>query len=243
MGQSLADTALKTPRIYLDPPLQEGQQVALDSATSHHLMRVLRLQVGQMIIVCDGQGTDYRATLLPARGQGKQQQVWVELGSSAPNQSESSKPLQLGVAPIQGERFERMLEQLAELGVASITPVICERSNVRQVNDAKLQRWRRVALEACQLAGRGVPLRIHAAVRFHQFVQSDRKGCLLHQEGQQKGRHGFDFDHLLIGPEGGFTSAEIQLGQSRNWQAWSLGERNLRVETAALVGAVWILQD
>ncbi len=234
---------MKTPRIYHDPPLQEGQQLPLDPATSHHLMRVLRLQVGELIIVCDGQGMDYRATLLPARGQGKQQQVWVELGSPAPNQAESTRPLHLGIAPINSERFERMLEQLSELGVASITPVICERSNVRQINDAKLQRWRRVALEACQLAGRGVPLRINGAVRLTQFIQPERRGCLLHQEGPRKGREGFDFDHLLIGPEGGFSQAEVSLAEARKWPAWSMGGRNLRVETAALVGAVWTLQD
>ena len=135
---------MNSPRVYVDPPLQEGQKLALDPAASHHLMRVLRLNVGQIITVCDGQGNDYRATLLPPRGTGRQQQVWVELGSCQPNKAEHTHSLHIGVAPISGERFERMLEQLAELGVVSVTPLLTERTNVRQISEPKLQRWRRV---------------------------------------------------------------------------------------------------
>jgi 16S rRNA (uracil1498-N3)-methyltransferase len=232
---------LKVSRIYVDPPLQEGQKLALDPAVSHHLMRVLRLQVGEIIVVCDGQGNDYRATLLPPRGQGRQQQVWVELGSSQPNKAEASHALHLGVAPISGERFERMLEQLAELGVISVTPLFTERTNVRQVSEPRLQRWRRVANEASMLAGRGSPLRILPAQRFLQFIQSNPKGCVLHQEAKVAPSQAFDFSHLAIGPEGGFSDSEIGLASQRGWQCWSLGPRNLRVETAALVGAVLTL--
>ena len=74
MGWPPAGAAVNNPRVYVDPPLQEGQKLALDPSASHHLMRVLRLNVGQIITVCDGQGNDYRATLLPPRGTGRQQQ-------------------------------------------------------------------------------------------------------------------------------------------------------------------------
>lgn len=228
---------MNSPRVYVDPPLQEGQKLALDPGTSHHLMRVLRLNVGEIITVCDGQGSDYRATLLPPRGTGRQQQVWVELGSCQPNKAEAALSLHIGVAPISGERFERMLEQLAELGVVSVTPLLTERTNVRQVSEPKLQRWRRVATEASQLAGRGSPLRIGAPQRLLQFLQSSNEGCLLHQMAPPAPTR-FGFSHLAVGPEGGFTNAEISLANGRGWQCWSLGPRNLRVETAALVGAV-----
>jgi 16S rRNA (uracil1498-N3)-methyltransferase len=228
---------LKTPRVFVDPPLQEGQQFALDSAVTHHLMRVLRVPNGGVITVCDGQGNDYIATVLGPRGQGRQQLLWVELGSSQRNQAEAEHTLHVGVAPVSGERFERMLEQLAELGVVSVTPLLTERSNVRQINDPKLQRWRRVALEACQLAGRGTALRIGAPQRLSQFLQAGLHGCLLHQIAPPAPQR-FDFSHLAIGPEGGFSTSEVMLAAERGWQCWSLGARNLRVETAALVGAV-----
>lgn len=232
---------MKTPRVFVDPPLSEGQQFALDSSVSHHLLRVLRMQVGQIITVCDGQGNDYRATILGPRGQGRQQLLWVELGSCQPNLAEPEHTLHIGVAPVSGDRFERMLEQLAELGVASVTPLLTERSNVRQINEPRLQRWRRVALEACQLAGRGVPMRISPPMRLSQFLQRGVHGCLLHQTAPPAPSK-FDFSHIAIGPEGGFTQGEVSLAAERGWQCWSLGARNLRVETAAFVGAVLSLQ-
>lgn len=233
---------MKQPRVYVDPPLQEGQQLLLDPSTSHHLLRVLRIQVGQVITVCDGQGNDYRATLLPPRGQGRTQQALVELGSCHPNQAEAPRAIHLGVAPISGERFERMIEQLAELGVVSLTPLLTERTNTKQVSEPKLQRWRRVATEASQLAGRGSPLRVLGAQRTLQFLQAQTGGCLLHQAAPAPSSHSFAFSHLAIGPEGGFTDSEVTLARDRGWSCLSLGPRNLRVETAALVGAVLALQ-
>ena len=237
MGQPATRAAVNSPRVYVDPPLQEGQKLALDPSASHHLMRVLRLNVGQIITVCDGQGNDYRATLLPPRGTGRQQQVWVELGSCQPNRAEHTHSLHVGVAPISGERFERMLEQLAELGVVSVTPLLTERTNVRQISEPKLQRWGRVATEASQLAGRGSPLRIAAPLRLVQFLQSNDEGCLLHQLAAPAPAP-FEYSHLAVGPEGGFTNTEVSMASGRGWHCWSLGPRNLRVETAALVGAV-----
>lgn len=239
MGQPALEArgAVNNPRVYVDPPLQEGQKMPLDAATSHHLMRVLRLNVGQIITVCDGQGNDYRATLLPPRGTGRQQQVWVELGSCQPNKAEHNLSLHVGVAPISGERFERMLEQLAELGAASVTPLLTERTNVKQISEPKIQRWRRVATEASQLAGRGSPLRIGVPLRLVQFLQAHSEGCLLHQLSAPAPSP-FEYSHLAIGPEGGFTTAEVALATGRGWHTWSLGPRNLRVETAAVVGAV-----
>lgn len=228
---------MNSPRVYVDPPLQEGQQLPLDPATSHHMMRVLRLNVGQIITVCDGQGNDYRATLLPPRGQGRNQQVWVELGSCQPNRAEAAQAVHIGVAPISGERFERMLEQLAELGVVAVTPILTERTNVRQLSEPKLQRWRRVATEASQLAGRGSPLRIQPPVRLAQYLQSNSQGCMLHQTAAAAPQR-LEYGHLVIGPEGGFTPAEVSMAGQRGWACYSLGPRNLRVETAALVGAV-----
>lgn len=233
---------MKQPRVYVDPPLQEGQQILLDASTSHHLLRVLRLQVGQMIIVCDGQGNDYRATLLPPRGHGRSQQALVELGSCQPNQAEAPRAIHLGVAPISGERFERMIEQLAELGVVSLTPLLTERTNTKQISEPKLQRWRRVATEASQLAGRGSPLRVLPAQRTFQFLQSQSGGCLLHQASHAVASTPLGFSSLAIGPEGGFSESEVTLAQDRGWSCLSLGPRNLRVETAALVGAVLALQ-
>ncbi len=202
------------------------------------MMRVLRINVGQIITVCDGQGNDYRATLLPPRGQGRQLQVWVEFGSCQPNKAEAPHALHVGVAPISGERFERMLEQLAELGVVAVTPLLTERTNVRQLSEPKIQRWRRVATEASQLAGRGSPLRIQPPLRLAQYVQANSNGCLLHQAANLAPTKHLEYAHLAIGPEGGFSAAEVAMATSRGWQCWSLGPRNLRVETAALVGAV-----
>ena len=233
---------MKQPRVFVDPPLQEGQHLLLDPSASHHLLRVLRIQVGQVITVCDGQGNDFRATMLPPRGQGRSQQALVELGSSHRNQAEASRTVHLGVAPISGERFERMIEQLAELGVVSLTPLLTERTNTKQISEPKLQRWRRVATEASQLAGRGSPLRVLAAQRPLQFLQPQLSGCLLHQAAAATVGSSAEFSHLAIGPEGGFTESEVGLARERGWTCLSLGPRNLRVETAALVGAVLALQ-
>jgi len=127
---------------------------------------------------------------------------------------------------------------LAELGVVSVTPLLTERTNVRQLSEPKLQRWRRVATEASQLAGRGSPLRILAPVRLGQYLQAEPRGCLLHQSSALAPGARLEYSQVAVGPEGGFSPAEIALAGQRGWDCWSMGPRNLRVETAALVAAV-----
>lgn len=224
----------------MDPPLNCGQRLVLSPSDSHHLVRVLRLLPGGALVVSDGSGTDYPAILLSSEKRGREVQAMVELGAGAPNEADAVRSLHLGVVLGSFDRFERLLEQVAELGARSVVPLISERCQSREVSAAKFERWQRIAVEGSQLAGRGRPLQVLSVGPLEAYL-AEGPGVLLHQSGAPLEGALQVVQRVAVGPEGGFTDAEVARALDCGWVCCSLGSRNLRVETAALVAAALCL--
>lgn len=228
-----------TPRIYTDQALVAGTRVRIGGTGGHHLARVLRRRAGDPVVLFNGDGNDYPATV--AAVSGKDVEVDV-LGPSAVA-TESHLEIHLGAALSRSQKLDLVLQKATELGVRSITPLLCERS-VQRIDPGRLERrighWQQVVVSACEQCGRSRIPQVHPPVRLadweiasacSQRLVLDPGGPPLTGDGQPPASLA-----MLFGPEGGFSDGERAEIAARGFRPWGLGPRILRTETAPLAG-------
>jgi 16S rRNA (uracil1498-N3)-methyltransferase len=226
-------------RYFVDSPI--GASAArLAGAEAHHLAHVLRAKPGQEVTLFDGSGAEFSARVTHV---GRSE---VELEVTARHEVDRELPLaiSLGAALPKGDRQRWLVEKATELGIARLVPLVTERSNDRESASA-LEKLRRAAIEASKQCGRNRLMEITAPEAIADFLSAESAGelRLIAHPGEQR----FELPaplpatiKLAIGPEGGFTSAELAIALANGWKAVSLGPRILRVETAALALAAQI---
>ena len=220
------------PRVYLAAP--GPPNAVLSAAASHHLVRVRRLRSGDPVEVFDGQGRVWSAQVEDADPQACALQI-------GPLLSETPPPvvcIELAVGLLKGDAMDRVLRTAAELGVDRIRPLLCERSQVSRERAASRQEhWQRILISAAEQCRRVHLPQLLAGQAFDEFLgQSETEHCLLLRPGApalpQRLPH--QSTTLLIGPEGGWTQAEIHRTEKLGIRAFSLGNLILRAETAPL---------
>jgi 16S rRNA (uracil1498-N3)-methyltransferase len=210
---------------------------------AEHLARVLRAQPGTEAEIVAG-GRVYRASIASAT----QEEVRFDLIEEI--SAEAALPITLLLAVFKFDRMEWAIEKATELGVAKIVPVIARRSekHLAQAADKRVERWRRLALEAAQQSRRGdvplvedpvaLPARLRQASNAHRILLSEEeRGITLRDRVESALASSVsDLPHFefAIGPEGGWTGDELALFARHDWQSASLGPRILRAETAAI---------
>jgi len=228
-------------RFYCPDSPREGRQ-RLPADEAHHLSRVCRLGIGDIVEVFDGQGLATRSEVVAA-GHG-----WVELDilSVLPERRLPSVQLTLATAVPKGERFDWLVEKATELGVDRLIPLMTTRSVV-QPGEPKLERMRRSIIEACKQCRRDRLMILEPAMDWARVVQSPLppQRFLADPDGSalggwpaiERGQAAI----LAVGPEGGFTPAERELAIQAGWVATCLNPNTLRIETAGLAGCAALL--
>ncbi len=220
--------------LFYCPEFTEHQKVLLDKDETFHLVRVLRITNGSEILITDGRGKAARAIVLSANIKNTVLQV-VEMLPSA-----NSLPYQLhiGLSPLKNtSRLEWFIEKATELGVHEITPVICSRTEKKTVN---LVRLNKIVMAAMKQSVQFYRPCVHAPEALEDFLRrADNDGIkLICQQEATRPFHpviGKDGKFtVLIGPEGDFTSREIDLALKSGYSAVHLGSSRLRTETAGL---------
>jgi 16S rRNA (uracil1498-N3)-methyltransferase len=210
-------------RYFSETPLR-GESAMLAGHEAHHLLHVMRAKIGTEIIVFDGNGGEWWAEI-------------TKLGR-ADVERELSHELTLAIALPKGDRQRWLVEKAVELGVARIVPITTSRSTASAAEPpAKLARY---VIEASKQCGRNRLLEIAKPQPWCEIISQVVQGNLLlaHPGGKPLVRLNRELaapTTLAIGPEGGFTEEEVTLGMDHGWQLVGLGERILRIETAALV--------
>ncbi|PKL97359.1 MAG: 16S rRNA (uracil(1498)-N(3))-methyltransferase, partial [Gammaproteobacteria bacterium HGW-Gammaproteobacteria-7] len=144
---------MRVTRVHIDRPLAVGQSLALPDAAGQHLIRVLRLGVGDVCLLFNGDGFDYRAVLEAA----SKKSVTVRVADRDPVARESPLRIVLAQALARGEKMDWVLQKATELGVAAIAPIITEHTEVRldaERGERRMSHWRGVIAAACQQCGR-----------------------------------------------------------------------------------------
>ncbi len=234
------------------------QPVTLTGDQAHQIRRVLRMRLGDRATLLDNLGWAYEAILVAvSEGEVKFQTVrrWAAGG-------EPHTRIVLFQAVLKGDRFAWALQKGAEVGVSLFVPTICERNVVDDLNavEAKRERWERIIQEAAEQSGRARLPELAPPQLFAQAVQPGSVPTdptkpvplrLIPWEEEQSARlrdalAGCNFTkgaciQVYVGPEGGFTEAEVRLARGYGIQSVTLGARILRAETAGIVAATAIL--
>ena len=233
-----------------------GEKVTFQGEMAHQIKHVLRLRVGQVVVVLDNRGSAYDVTLETVEGP-------VVAGRITARRAAGGEPrawlhLYLGLA--QREKFEWMLQKCTEVGACAFTPLITSRSLAQGREEAakKYPRWESILREAAEQAGRGRIPELRPPLAFKEAVQETGKLnqlSLLAWEAEhtitlKQALQGLCADpgahpHLacFIGPEGGFAEDEVSLARTGGLVAVTLGERILRMETAAVVATTLVLYE
>ncbi len=220
-------------RYYVDQPLAPGP-VTIVGPEARHLAVVCRVRPGDRVYLFNGDGRQYGAAVTEAGKRG------VRLEVEAVEEPARELGFRVVVAaPLpKGDRGQLLVEKLTELGVTEFVPLRTARSVVHPRDADKLRRY---VIEASKQCGRNVLMRVAPLSDWKDYVTAadlPALRLLAHPGGEALLPRGKEEVACAVGPEGGFTEEEVALGRAAGWRAVSLGERTLRVETAALALAV-----
>lgn len=233
----------KISRFYQASDLKIASEVALSEVNHRHAIQVLRLKTDDFLIVFNGKGGEFLARLIDV----KKRSSCIVLESFDAINRESSLSSTIFLAMIKPDKMDFAIQKMVELGVAEIQPIYTKRSVIKiKANrlEKKMQHWQGVVIAACEQSGRtAIPI-IHQPKSLIECLENQYLGDFLVMlpESQislielKKTKPSMTNISLFIGPEGGFTSDEELLMQSKGATAIRVGGRVLRAETAAIAG-------
>lgn len=240
LRQNQARTRQKhVPRVFVDRPLAVGDVIALGDDKRHHLITVLRLAAGAELVLFNGDGAEYGATVEQA---GRTTLTVTVAERHAPNR-ESPLNVTLVQAIARGDRMDLALAKAVELGVTRIQPLFSDRGQVKldgQRLEKKQAHWQRRVESAAEQSGRLICPAVAPAIDLDTLLQTpsraDTRDLMLAPTATRTlGEiNTSPRIRLLIGPESGLSHDEIERAAAAGWQALSLGPRILRTETAGI---------
>jgi len=228
-------------RVY-EPAAASGERVSISAAETHHVRRVLRLRPGDDLAVFDGRGREWRATLASYEGAS----ATLDLREELVDRVEPSLDVHLYQACARADRMDWVVQKGTEIGLAAVFTVGSDRPQGPARSARRLDRWRRIAVQAAKQSGRRRLPRIEAAAGLPRPT-GDILALLLDVSAADRfgtacaGVHSSREAWLAVGPESGFSRVEIESARSDGWREVGLGPRVLRTETAGLVAASILL--
>ena len=236
---------MRQSRIYTQQALVTEGIFELEGSAGHYLTRVLRLSVGDLVTLFNGDGSDYAAEICEI----ERQKVMLRVTDSQLPGNESPLRITLVQAIARGERMDYSLQKATELGVFCIQPVISARVEVRLDEKRQLKRlahWQGVVVSACEQSGRALVPEVKTPISLAEWsVQVEQSPRMvldpLSTQKVSSTRIQSDALSLLVGPEGGFSKEEMNALETAGVLAISLGRRILRTESAG-PAAIAVLQ-
>ena len=229
------------PRLFVEPTLSTGLSLPIEGSPAHYLSRVMRVTLGDAVILCDNQTGEWIAKVTDV---GKRH-VQVELVERT-RPRETPPDIWLCPALLKKDRFDWVLEKATELGAARITPAITHRCVANKLN---LERARTITIEAAEQCARTALPELSEPQKLADLLRNwptERVLYFADEAGGESARDTFSGHQgaaaILIGPEGGFDDQERSMIRAHpQARAIGLGPRILRGETAAIAAlSVWM---
>lgn len=206
-----------------------------DKEESKHIIKVLRKKEGDILHVTNGLGSLFETEIILA----SDSKCTVKL-VSLEQEVAHDYPLHMVVAPTKmNDRFEWFLEKATEIGVQEITPIICDRSERKVINKERFEKVIITALKQCNSLF--LP-KLNEVVTLKEFLHQSHEGDLFIAHCEETERkslksalHSKTKTTIMIGPEGDFSTNEIELAKNKGFIPVTLGNTRLRTETAAVV--------
>lgn len=215
-------------------PLIQGDSFVLEEQESKHAIRVLRLVQGDRVILVDGKGGWYEAVIR----EDHPKRCICQIQSYTADYHPLPYSLHLAVAPTKNlDRFEWLLEKATEIGITEITPLICARSERRQV---KLERLEKILVSAMKQSLKAFKPMLNSPVTLDEFLRKGHQGTLgiahcypLDRKGIKELEFRGSYT-MMVGPEGDFTEEEVTMATKAGYLSFHMGDSRLRTETAAI---------
>jgi 16S rRNA (uracil1498-N3)-methyltransferase len=224
-------------QLFYNPELTtDTKQFSFDKIESRHVVRVLRKKVGDKIFITNGLGQLFTSEILLA----DDKKCLVKIVSLETQKNDRNYYLHIAIAPTKlNDRFEWFLEKATEIGIDEITPIICEHSERKEI---KIERMGKIMLSAAKQSLKFHFPKLNEPITFNTFMQTNFSGQLFIAHCEETSKKSLKSElkpslktTVLIGPEGDFSSKEIQQSLDNNFIPVSLGKSRLRTETAGLV--------
>lgn len=229
---------MRIPRCHVDVALAANTEITLPEPAARHLRQVLRMRPDDEVVLFNGRdGKDYQASLLSLNKQAVQVRI-IRAGRVEPP---PMLTIHLAIGISKGTRMDFALQKAVELGVASISPLITERTVVRLSDERMAKRmhhWQGIVIHACEQSGRRWLPASNPVMQLDDWLeQNSLPGLLLDHKADKclpdvhKPENGVC---ILVGPEGGLSDQEKQLASTKDMTGIRLGPRVMRTETAPL---------
>ena len=219
-------------RFFVDPVDARGDRFAIPPSIARQVRTVLRLGEGDRIVLLTGDGTEARCRIAG-------NDCLVE--ERRPSTAEPSHRLSVVQALLKGDALEEVVQRATEVGVAGFRLALAERCVGRELSPRRLDRLRAIAREAAEQSERGVVPEIHPPAPLGSLLAPG--SVLLYERADADPRLG-ELDPpsvIVVGPEGGFTPAEVARARQAGVTVAGLGPRILRSQTVAPVAAALVL--
>ena len=229
------------PVYFIQSQFIQNDRIVLTGDLAHHLRDVLRCRPGEIVSLVDEKQVQYRAAL----DQVNKKQVVAKILCKDESPGRPARSVTLVQAVLKGKKMDWVIQKATELGVTTLIPVITERTIVRPKSEREFhqtERWQAIAQEAAQQCGRVDIPSIQSTVTLDALLknppensfklalwETEQRLSLKSALRNMKERTSIS---VLIGPEGGFSSREIEKARETGWASVSLGPRILRAETA-----------
>lgn len=238
-------------RFFISPDYIAPEDVVFPPEQAHQIRVVLRMLVGNKVLVLDNAGMMYKVVLTAVTREnviGKIESHQLAIG-------EPTIELTLYQSFLKRDKFELVLQKCTELGVSRFVPIVTKRTLVQstEMKENKRKRWATILAEAAEQSQRGKIPKLETAVNFKTMLnQLPRYDAVLMMWEGDGGvslktavaeRAEIQNVAVLIGPEGGWTEQEVELAKAQNAQIITLGPRILRTETAAIVASALVLSE
>lgn len=231
-------------RFFVDNLSGASDNIIITGNDVNHIRNVLRLKIGEKIMVSDGSGTDYQCSISDIGSD----MVIADIEDVFKNAAELPVKITLFQGMPKSDKLELIIQKAVELGVYEIVPVITKRTVVKiddKKADKKLERYNGIAESAGKQSGRGIIPTVKPFMSFKQALEyaktldmnlipyEEAKGMEYSRE-VIKDIHGKKSLGIFIGPEGGFAKEEVDMAIEAGAKCITLGNRILRTETAGL---------
>lgn len=241
----------KVPKFFVNPSQVGENHIEIIGQDVKHIKDVLRLDHDAEIIICNGQGIDYKCIINKI----DKETITAQIINKELSKSEPKTKITLFQSLIKGDKFEWVIQKAVEIGVSEIVPIITTHCVVKvdfKKLDGKLQRWNKIAESAAKQSGRGAIPQVVSPIKFEDAIRLCNQmdlACIPYEKEHGLSLRAYIADNLgntlgvLIGPEGGFSEEEVLLAQKNKVKPITLGNRILRSETASIVTLANILYE
>lgn len=229
---------------FVTPQAVKENRICITGPDVNHMKNVLRMKMGEEVLISDGEGKDYCCTIDTL----SDEEIIVQIIDDNFEGTELSCEFYLFQGLPKNDKMEMIIQKAVELGVKEVIPVATKRAVVKldeKKADKKIQRWQAISESAAKQSRRGVIPKIQKVMGFGEaltYAQAfhmnlipyeNFKGMKETKEALSKIREGMKVG-IFIGPEGGFDEREVALAIEKGAQPISLGKRILRTETAGM---------